>query len=77
MDPSTRFSAATAEPPAADTASMSDLLKNFTVPEKIEECYCSKCKDHTPSLRIHKIRKLPNILIVCFKRMESNGRSAR
>mmetsp|Transcript_4478 Transcript_4478/g.9340 ORF Transcript_4478/g.9340 Transcript_4478/m.9340 type:complete len:189 (+) Transcript_4478:105-671(+) len=77
MDSTTRYAANATDPPESDTASMSDLLRNFTVPEKIDECYCSKCKDHTASLRTHRIRKLPNILIASFKRMESNGRSAR
>jgi hypothetical protein len=56
-----------------DHTSLDDMLEGFGKPEtlsKEDAFFCQKCKEHQPALKTIKIRRLPNVLIVGFKRFE-------
>lgn len=53
--------------------SLHQCFQSFSKPERLDTnnmWYCSNCKDHVQALKTMKLWKLPNILVVHFKRFE-------
>jgi hypothetical protein len=59
-----------------DTLNLDKCFKSFSNPERLDldnMWYCSRCKDHRSALKTTKIRQLPNILIINFKRFDNKA----
>jgi hypothetical protein len=48
----------------------------YTKPERLgkdEPYYCSRCKDHVQAVKTTKIRRLPNMMLISWKRFDNSG----
>ena len=55
------------------TLTLDQCLDNFTRPERLDEdnkWYCTKCKYHVRAEKTMKLWRLPNVLVIHFKRFE-------
>lgn len=59
-----------------ETLHISECFSMFSRKEKLDEnntSYCSNCKEHVQGLKKMDIYKLPNILVIHFKRFKQKG----
>ncbi|GMH95362.1 hypothetical protein TrST_g10740 [Triparma strigata] len=63
---------------SGNALSLDSLFTMQSKPERLDSMYCSHCKDHTKAIKTLRPRRLPNILIITFKRFEiRNGRMTK
>lgn len=59
------------------TLSLDKCLESFVAEEKIEEAYCSKCKEHRQGSLKTEFWRLPPVLVVHLKRFQFTAYSRR
>jgi ubiquitin C-terminal hydrolase len=61
----------------ATVPTMEDCLNALFTPESIPDYACDTCKTKQPAVKQERISKLPNILILSFKRFTNTGAKIR